>query len=250
MVPPVEDPRFVLGLKLRNLRSEQGRSLREVAERASLSISYLSEIEKGRKYPKPEKLLRLAEALEVSYDDLVSLKLDEDLDTLRSVFSSTLLRQFPFDLFGLRSSDLVGLISEDPQRAGALIRAFLEVGRLYDVQVEHFLFAALRSYQQMHGNYFTALEDEAAAFRRRRRWPAAEALGEDRLRAVLEEEHGYRLDFDSLPGAPRPAVDSARSSSTTPHRHCWSTEGCYRRRERSCWGGRSATDTWDSESGR
>ncbi|MEL7361776.1 MAG: helix-turn-helix transcriptional regulator, partial [Bacteroidota bacterium] len=55
--------RLILGLKLKTLRQEQGRPLRDVAEAAGVSISYLSEIEKGKKYPKPEKLIELASAL-------------------------------------------------------------------------------------------------------------------------------------------------------------------------------------------
>jgi transcriptional regulator with XRE-family HTH domain len=88
-------PRLILGLKVRNLRHERGETLQSLASRAGLSISYLSEIEKGKKYPKPEKLLRLAEALAVPFDDLVSLKVAEDLGPLKVAFSSPLLREFP-----------------------------------------------------------------------------------------------------------------------------------------------------------
>jgi len=52
-----EHLRFVLGLKLKSLRQEQGAPLKLVAARSGLSISYLSEIEKGKKYPTPEKLI-------------------------------------------------------------------------------------------------------------------------------------------------------------------------------------------------
>ena len=57
--------RFILGLKLRTLRQERGHSLKTVAEKSGLSVSYLSEIEKGKKYPKPDKLIDLADALDV-----------------------------------------------------------------------------------------------------------------------------------------------------------------------------------------
>ena len=53
-----ESLRFILGLKLRNLRQERGLSLTALAGQAGLSVSYLSEIEAGRKHPKPDKLLR------------------------------------------------------------------------------------------------------------------------------------------------------------------------------------------------
>ena len=44
-----ENLRYVLGLKLRRLRLERGLSLKELAARSGLAISYLSEIEKGKK---------------------------------------------------------------------------------------------------------------------------------------------------------------------------------------------------------
>ena len=73
----VED---ILGLKLKSLRREQGMPLKAVAARSGLSVSYLSEIEKGKKYPKPEKLILIARALDVSFDDFVSVEVDESLD--------------------------------------------------------------------------------------------------------------------------------------------------------------------------
>lgn len=198
MAVNTEDLRFILGLKLKGLRQGRGDSLTEVAERAGLSVSYLSEIEKGRKYPKPDKLLRLAEALGVSFDDLVSLQVEDELDPLKSVFSSTFVREFPFELFGVTPEDLFSLASDHPGKAGALIRTFLEIAQLYDVQVEHFLFAALRSYQLMHRNYFADLEEAAVEFRAARGWPAGEPPGEERLRRALEGTFGYEVDLETL----------------------------------------------------
>ena len=57
-----EKLRFILGFKLKNLRQVADLSLKEASSIAGISISYLSEIEKGKKYPKTEKLLALASA--------------------------------------------------------------------------------------------------------------------------------------------------------------------------------------------
>ena len=170
--PPLDSEhlRYVLGLKLRSLRKEKGKPLKAIAARSGMSVSYLSEIEKGKKYPKPGKLIDLARALDVPFDSLVSLQVDEELNPVKAVFSSSLLREFPFDLFGIQPEDLFDLVTQDPAKAGALLRTFLEVGRLYDVHAEHFLLAALRSYQQMHANYFEDLEEAAASYRRARGW--------------------------------------------------------------------------------
>lgn len=197
-----ENLRFILGLKLRTLRQERGESLREISEQSGLSISYLSEIEKGKKYPKPDKLIDLAGALDVSYDDLVSLNVTDELDPIKEVFSSTFIQEFPFEVFGLEPQDVFALVSDRPSRAGALIRTFLEIGRTYDMQVEHFLFAALRSYQQLHGNYFEDIEERAAAYRSECGWTSGEAPSDRALRRILEEEHGYRIDLSTLEDHP------------------------------------------------
>jgi transcriptional regulator with XRE-family HTH domain/Zn-dependent peptidase ImmA (M78 family) len=198
-----ENLRFVLGLKLKSIRHEKGYSLKDVAERAGLSISYLSEIEKGKKYPKPERLLDLAGALGVPFDALVSLRVKETLGPVKAVFSSPLLREFPFELFGVEPEDLFDLITDQPAKAGALIRTFLEVGRTYDLHVEQFLLAAMRSYQQMHANYFEDIEREAARFRSKRGWPAGRPVPVRLLRGILEREYGYRVDEATLPAHPK-----------------------------------------------
>src|SRR5260370_24189472 len=91
-----EHLRFVLGLKLKSLRQEKGAPLKSVAARSGLSISYLSEIEHVKKYPTPVKLIRLARALIISFNALVSQQSAEDLYPAKAVFSSGFLPAFPF----------------------------------------------------------------------------------------------------------------------------------------------------------
>lgn len=203
MVTTAENVRFILGLKLRGKRQEAGLSLKRLAGRTGVSISYLSEIETGRKYPKPDKLLRLADALGLPFDELVSLRVTEDLVPLKEALSSSLLQEFPFELFGVEPEGLFALLADDPGKVGALIRAFLEIGRAYDVQVEQFLLAALRSYQQLHSNYFAELESEAAAFRRARGWRESGPLAPSLLSRTLAEEWGYKVEQQTLAGHPR-----------------------------------------------
>jgi hypothetical protein len=132
----------------------------------------------------------------------VTLHVEEELDPVKAVFSSSLLREFPFELFGVEPQDLFDLVTQDPTKAGALLRTFLEVGRIYDVHAEHFLLAALRSYQQMHANYFEDLEDAAASLRRARGWTGRTPPSFSRLRAVLERDYRYELDAETLPADP------------------------------------------------
>ncbi len=194
-----EDLRFILGLKMKSLRQERGLTLQELAARCGLSISYLSEIEKGKKYPKADKLIAIAQALGTPFEELVSPQVNEELAPVKAVFSTEFLQGFPLELFGVDPEDLFGIATESPERAAALIRALLEVGRSYDVEVEQFLLAALRSYQQLNHNHFPELEAAAARCRAEHGWPAGENLGPDVLAAVLAVEHGYHLDFSTLP---------------------------------------------------
>ncbi len=194
MVMNGENFRFILGLKLKQFRQKKNYSLKDLAERTNLSISFLSEIEKGKKYPKPEKIMQLANALEVSFDDLVSLKVDEELDPLTTILDSPFIKEFPFHLFGIQPRDVFDLVTNAPVKAGAFIRTFLEISQSYDMRVEHFLFAALRSFQKMHQNYFDELENAAVAFMNEHNWNAAPPIKSDLFRKVLIEEYGYNLD--------------------------------------------------------
>ncbi len=193
-----DNPRLILGLKLRDLRQGRGLTLADLAERAGLSISYLSEVERGRKYPKPEILQRLARALEVPFDELVSLQVSGVLSPLKAALESPLLRGFPFELFGIEPHDLVALAGEDPARFAAFLHTFVEVGRSYDLRVEQFLLAALRSYQQLHRNYFADLEEAALTFRRRHLARVAGPLRPEELVSLLVKLYGYELDTATL----------------------------------------------------
>jgi hypothetical protein len=197
-----EDLRLLLGVKLKQLRQDKGFSLKELAEKTDLSISYLSEIEKGKKYPKPEKIIQIAQALDVSFDELVSIKVDEARNPLTAILNAPLIKEFPFQFFGIAPREVFDLITHSPHEAGALIRTLLEIGRAYDMRVEQFLFAALRSYQKMHQNYFEDFEKAAAAFVAEHHWRVEPPISDEQLRSVLIDEYGYELDETTLNNYP------------------------------------------------
>ncbi len=209
MVSNTDNPRFVLGLKIRRLRKQQGLTLKNVADRTGIAVSYLSEIEKGKKYPKPEKLMVLAEALGVSFDELVSLQVSEDLAFLKSALASPFLRDFPFKLFGFDLEDVFGLVSDEPKRAGALVHALVDVTESFDLDHESFLLAALRAYQQLHHNHFPELEEAATEFRGEIQIEPGQPASPDVLAEVLTDRFGYQLDWDAL--AADPKLSSFRS---------------------------------------
>lgn len=164
-----ETLRLVFGIKLRGLRLDRGLSLKELAGKTGLSASYLNEIEKGKKYPKSEKILLIAQALNEKYEDLVSLQLKKDLALVKELIDNQLLEKMPFDLFGIPLNTLFELLAEKPKKMRALIGTCLEIARAHNIQVEDFLYATLRAYLDMHQNYFPAIEEKV--LHARKQWP-------------------------------------------------------------------------------
>jgi transcriptional regulator with XRE-family HTH domain len=62
--------RTVLGINLKKLRSRRNWSQMELAEKADISMNFLSEIERGNKWPYPDTLQNLASALNVEVFEL------------------------------------------------------------------------------------------------------------------------------------------------------------------------------------
>jgi transcriptional regulator with XRE-family HTH domain len=65
-----QEIRMTLGTNIKNIRAHRQYSQAELAERADISIAYLSKIERGLKYPKPDILSQIAEGLNVEVYEL------------------------------------------------------------------------------------------------------------------------------------------------------------------------------------
>ena len=74
----------IFGMKLRQARLDAGLPASELARQIRISPSYLTEIEKGRKYPKPDKIMKMAGALDLDYDNLISIRLGARAGSRRS----------------------------------------------------------------------------------------------------------------------------------------------------------------------
>jgi transcriptional regulator with XRE-family HTH domain len=69
--------REVLGAELRRIRLLQGRTLRDVSAAASVSLGYLSEVERGEKEASSEMLVAICGALGVPLSVLLSSVADD-----------------------------------------------------------------------------------------------------------------------------------------------------------------------------
>ena len=63
--------REALGESLRRVRTDQGRTLREVSTDARVSLGYLSEVERGQKEASSELLAAICDALDVELADIL-----------------------------------------------------------------------------------------------------------------------------------------------------------------------------------
>lgn len=85
-----------IGEVLRDLRLQKGRTLRQVAGRASVALGYLSEVERGQKEASSEILASVADALDVPISSIMRevgdrLAVLEGLDAFRGVVPDSLV---------------------------------------------------------------------------------------------------------------------------------------------------------------
>ncbi len=201
--------RLIFGLKLKQLRHQQGLSTAELASRTGFSPSYLNEIEKGKKYPKTEKIFALAKALGTDYDSLVELKVSKQLEPVVELLNSNVLNELPFDLFGVEPGYFLEVMASAPAKLSAFINTLIEIGRNYDLRVEQFYLSVLRTYQAMHDTWFDDLEGQADAFLASHPLPLAAAHRPDFLVSVLANL--YHCTVTPYTAATQPDLVSLRS---------------------------------------
>jgi XRE family transcriptional regulator, fatty acid utilization regulator len=191
--------KLIFGLKVKQIRTAKDLSLFKLSKITGLSKSYINEIEKGKKYPKTDKIILLAEAFDVSYDELVSLKLDKNLAPVAEILQSNLLQEIPLDLFGIEERDLIEIISNAPLKVNAFISTLIEIGNNYNLTRESFFLASLRSFQEANDNYFPEIELAAKNFSKQYIVTKnGETLTNELMLEILKEEYGYKIYFEDF----------------------------------------------------
>ncbi|WP_421796649.1 helix-turn-helix domain-containing protein [Haliscomenobacter sp.] len=198
MSTKAQNERILFGLKVKQLRQHLNLSFADLSEKAGMSVSYLNEIEKGKKYPKGEKIQTLAKALNVAPQDLTSFDVDESLAPVHDLLQSNFLNELPLERFGIDLAKVVEIIAGAPSRVGAFISTLLELSRNYALRQEHFYFSALRSYLELNNNYFDGLEKAADQFLLEFQIPAKRPLTGEKLRNILEEKYDYIIHENGL----------------------------------------------------
>ena len=201
--------RIIFGLKVKQARQGQGLSFAELSKSSGMSISYLNEIEKGKKFPKKDKVEALALALEVSSAELLSAELEASLAPIGALLKSNFLNELPLDLFGIDLAKVVEIIANAPTRVSAFISTMLEISRNFALKESNFYFGALRSYLQLHHNYFPDLEAAVINFARDNHINLNQPISCDDLRQILKDNYRYKIVDQGLDEYP--SLQSLRS---------------------------------------
>jgi transcriptional regulator with XRE-family HTH domain len=104
-----------LGQKVRSLREQKEITLRELARRAEVSPSFVSDLEMGRRFPSPRNLRKLAGALGVAVSDLADLDHRQTLAALKR-----LLEKDP--AWGELFVEIVRAASEDQAKPAGMLK--------------------------------------------------------------------------------------------------------------------------------
>ncbi len=201
--------KLVFGFKVKYLRHQQGLSYQQLSGMTGLSTSYLHDIEKGKKYPKVDKINQLARALEVSYDFLVSPKASKKLQPVIDFLTSDFIKEFPLDMFGISPEKLFELFANTPDKVNAFINTAIKITRNYQMRREHLYQAALRSYQSMYDNYFGDLEKQVKAFRQDFKISSQLPVQTQQIEALLKNHFNVSIDRKRM--AAEKALRSKRS---------------------------------------
>ncbi|WP_375241386.1 helix-turn-helix domain-containing protein, partial [Polaribacter sp.] len=190
--------RLIFGLKLKQIRTDKNLSLFGLSKLSGLSKSYLNEIEKGKKYPKTDKIIILSEKLDVPYDNLVSLKLDKNLAPIGEILQSKILKEIPLDLFGIKENNLIDIVANAPAKVNAFISTIIKIAQNYNLTRESFFLASLRSYQEAHSNYFEDIENDVEKFAESYHLNLNKRITSIDLEDILTEEYGYTINDKEL----------------------------------------------------
>ncbi len=190
--------RLIFGLKLKQLRLNKNLSIAKLAEKSGVSVSYLNEIENGKKYPKSDKIAAISSALNVTYDNLVSLKLTKKLRPIAELLESNILEQLPLDHYGIDLNKLVVLLTNASLPLSALVSTLVELAKNSEMSEQNFSRTALRTYKEFNENYFEDIEKSVNKFIAKHKITQRNALKSNKLIKILTEKYNYIIDKDTL----------------------------------------------------
>ena len=186
--------KIIFGIRIKKIRTHKGLSLADLAKKSGLSSSYLNEIENGKKYPKTEKIIALANALEKPYEELVSLELTKSLSPIKKLLGTNFLDVLPEDLFGLDYQKMIEFVVNEPVKSNALISTIIEIARNYELTRDEFYYATLRSYQELNDNYFEDIENATGQLRKKLGIQNKNRIAAKEMYEVLTKQFNVKIE--------------------------------------------------------
>ncbi|MFY8003349.1 MAG: helix-turn-helix domain-containing protein, partial [Chitinophagaceae bacterium] len=193
-----ESIKLIFGLKIRSLRQQLGYNYQKLSEETGIAISYLHDMEAGKKYPKADKIIVLAKVLKVDYDYLVSLNASKKLQPIVELLNSDFMNAVPWEHFGLTPATLIELFANTPDKVTAFISTLIKLSRSIQMSKENFYTSALRSFQDLHDNYFEEIELAVSAFKEKIACPDDLVLSTTDLENWLKSLFGILVDKKTL----------------------------------------------------
>lgn len=187
--------KYTLSLNLKRFRAANNLSLKDLSDSTGLSASYLNEIEKGKKYPKIDKLIPLAEKFKVNINQLISPTDEPGAVFLLTFLKSKSFKDFPFEIFGLTKLDFFELMSSNPEKFASLLKAVTGMANNFEVEMEDFHKIALRSYQEANKNFFPDIEEKADKFIENSALKTFAILDFEK---ILTNKFGYEINYSLL----------------------------------------------------
>ncbi len=197
-----QSKKIVFGLKMKHLRLAKKLSFAELGDITGMSVSYLNEIEKGKKFPKPDKLKIIANALGIDLQKLVSEELPNHLEPIKELLESNFLNELPLEFYGTDLAKVTELIANSPLQIGAFIATMIEIAGTHASHQNNFYFSALKHYLEFNKNYFEELEAKAAEFSIKYELTIQEGINEEKLIQILKDEYSYTIIENGLDNYP------------------------------------------------
>ncbi len=198
MITEFDIVKMIFGFKVKYLRKQKGLTYQQLSKVSGMSLSYIHEVEKGKKYPKPDKIELLARSLDTDYDSLVSKKVDKKLQAVIDLLTSDFLKLFPLDEFGVSPYKLFELFSNAPDKVNAFISTLFNLTRKYQMRTESFYKSALRSYQNLHDNYFEDIETAARNFKKEYGVSLKPTYSLEELEDLLKQLDNITVDHEGI----------------------------------------------------
>jgi len=108
-----------LGQRIRELREAKDFSLRELAKRIDVSAAFLSDVELGRRFPSSDVLIKIAQFLGVTVDELKALDSRPPVEDLKRIAASNPTYGFALRQMvekGVSADDLMKFVKQAEQR--------------------------------------------------------------------------------------------------------------------------------------